>query len=630
MRLMTAALAVCVMFCFSTNVRSAEHPGAAVYARHCAACHDEPDTSRAPTLEAIQQLNAEALRLSLTQGVMQQQATDLSRRELAQVIDYLALKEAESDVWYADMMCSGSKLAVDLEQPVILPRVGVDYQSTRRMSSEQAGLSSADLADLELAWAIGLPDTNALNASPVIVGTTMFYNAGQTGRVLALDVTEPCVKWIYESGTQLRTSVTYGLLGGAPGSGGIESLLLADRQGKVHAIDAATGELIWIAEARHSPNTGISGSPILFEDRVLVSVSGSGVGRGANPEYECCVEHGAVVALDARTGSKLWTYHTMEDAAYTGKTSRTGVKLRGPSGAPIWSTLTVDAARGLVYATTGQNTSLPATNTSDAVLAIDIKTGELRWGFQALANDVWIIGCRTPWELSGPNCPSPEDSVLKDFDFGGAAILVEGSGLSEGKGGHDILLAGQKSGDVWALNPDNGQLLWNHRFGKGTPLGGVHWGMAVDGERVFAPINDPMAMPGAVAEPGMNALAIATGEVLWRQPMTPDCSGERKARHERCDRQYGLSAVPLVVDESVIAGAIDGRLYVFDASTGEITFQYDTLRSFATVNGFAGKGGSIDSHSVFAGAGMLFVGSGYGRFGQPSGNVLLALKPRRH
>lgn len=339
MRLMTAALAVCVMLCVSANARSAEqpeHPGAAVYARHCAACHDEPDTSRAPTLEAIQQLNAEALRLSLTQGVMQQQATDLSRRELAQVIDYLALKEAESDVWYAGMMCSGSKRPVDLEQPIILPRVGVDYQSTRRMSSEQAGLSSADLADLELAWAIGLPDTNALNASPVIVGNTMFYNAGQTGRVLALDVAEPCVKWIYDSGTQLRTSVTYGLLGGVLGSGGTESLLFADRQGKVHAIDAATGELIWKAEARHSPNTGISGSPILFEDRVLVSVSGSGVGRGANPEYECCVEHGAVVALDARTGDKLWTYHTMEDATYTGKTSRTGVKLRGPSGAPIW------------------------------------------------------------------------------------------------------------------------------------------------------------------------------------------------------------------------------------------------------------------------------------------------------
>jgi polyvinyl alcohol dehydrogenase (cytochrome) len=623
MRLMTAALAVCVMLCFSTPARSAErpsHPGAEVYARHCAACHDQPDVSRAPTLEAIQQLNAEALRLSLTQGVMQQQATDLSRRELAQVIDYLALKEAESDVWYAGMMCSGSNRSVDLEQPVILARVGADYQNTRRLSSEQAGLSSADLADLELAWAIGLPDTNALNASPVIVGNTMFYNAPQTGRVLALDVVEPCVKWIYDSGTQLRTSVTFGELG----AGGREALLFADRQGKVHAIDAATGELIWAAEARHSPNTGISGSPILFEDRVLVSVSGSGVGRGANPEYECCVEHGAVLALDARTGDKLWTYHTMEDAVYTGRTSRTGVKLRGPSGAPIWSTLTVDAARRLVYATTGQNTSLPATNTSDAVLAIDIDTGKLRWGFQALANDVWIIGCRTPWELSGPNCPSPEDSVLKDFDFGGAAILVQGKGPSES----DILLAGQKSGDVWALNPDNGQLLWNHRFGKGTPLGGVHWGMAVDGERVFAPINDPMAMPGAVAEPGMNALAIATGEVLWRQPMKPDCSAARKLRHERCDRQYGLSALPLVVDESVIAGAIDGRLYVFDARTGEVTFQYDTLRSFATVNGFPGKGGSIDSHSVFAGAGMLFVGSGYGRFGQPSGNVLLAFKPR--
>src|SRR5690606_10987017 len=158
-------------------------------------------------------------------------------------------------------------------------------------------------------------------------------------------------------------------------------------------------------------------------------VSASGVGRGADPAYECCAEHGAVVALDARSGEKLWTYHTMKDAEYNGRVSRVGVKQRGPSGAPIWPTPTVDAGRALVYATTGQNTSLPATSTSDAVLAIELATGTLRWSFQGLANDVWIIGCRVPWEQSVPNCPSPEDSVLKDFDFGAAAVLAQrGSG----------------------------------------------------------------------------------------------------------------------------------------------------------------------------------------------------------
>jgi len=598
---------------------SPDHPGALVYARHCAACHDEPEATRAPALAALQQLNAETLLLSLTEGVMEEQAAGLSRREMAVLIDYLALKEADNPDWYASMMCPADRRRVDLDQPVVMPVVGVDSHSSRHLSAEQAGLDSAGLENLELAWAIGFPDTTALRSAPVIIGSTLFYNAPQTGRLLALDVREPCVKWVYEAGTQIRTSVAYGRLGET----GPMALVMADRRGQVHAIDASSGEQIWAVEGRHSSGASISGSPTIYEDTIIVPVSGSGVGRGANPEYECCVEHGAVVALDAASGDRLWTWHTMEDATYTGATSRVGVKLRGPSGAPIWSSPTIDEARGLVYVTSGQNTSLPATDTSDAVLAIDMETGELRWGFQALANDVWIIGCRIPWEESGPNCPSPEKSVLKDFDFGGAAILVE---RDEER---DILLAGQKSGDVWAIDPDDGTLIWNQRFGQGTPLGGVHWGMAVDGERVFAPISDPFSFAGSTPEPGMNALDITTGEVLWRHPVSADCSEERKVRFPGCDTRFGLSAIPLVVDESVIAGAVDGRLYIFDADSGERIFLYDTLRDFETVNGVKAQGGAIDAHSVFAGAGMVFVGSGYGRFGQAAGNVLLAFKPRQ-
>jgi polyvinyl alcohol dehydrogenase (cytochrome) len=312
----------------------------------------------------------------------------------------------------------------------------------------------------------------------------------------------------------------------------------------------------------------------------------------------------------------------MPDADYNGRVSRLGVKQRGPSGAPIWSTPTIDAARGLIYATTGQNTSLPATTTSDAVLALELASGALRWSFQALANDVWIIGCRDTPETSTPNCPSPEDSVLKDFDFGAAAVLARTGD------GRDILLAGQKSGDVWALEPDTGRLLWNRRFGQGTPLGGIHWGLAIDGERVFAAINDPgPARPGYQPVPGLNALDIETGEVVWQHALVADCPPARQARYPRCQERFGLSAAPLVVDHSVVAGGLDGRLYVLDARTGTPVFSYDTLRDFDTVNSVAGRGGSIESHSIFAGAGMLFVGSGYGGFGQAPGNVLLAFRP---
>lgn len=596
------------------------HPGAAVYGQYCAACHDQPEATRAPDLSALQQLNADALRLALTRGVMQQQAKDIPRRQLYMLIDYLAAKESDSGEWLAGIMCGDDRRRLNLQTDAALPRVGIDFRSSRHMSAERAGLTSGDLEHLELAWAIGFPDTASLRSSPVIVGRTLFYTAPQTGRLLALDVggASPCVQWVYEAGTELRTSVSYGELG----EGGRRALVLADRRGRVHAVDARTGERIWAAEGRHSDGAGITGAPVLFGDRVIVPVSGSGVGRGADPNYECCVEHGAVVALDAVTGEKLWTYHTTREAEYTGRVSRIGVKQRGPSGAPVWSSPTIDAERGVVYATTGQNTSLPATTTSDAVLAIDLATGKLRWSFQGLADDVWIIGCREDTERSTPNCPSPEESVLKDFDFGAGAVLARRSD------GRDVLLAGQKSGDLWALDPDTGELIWHQRFGQGTPLGGIHWGLATDGKRVFAPVNDPgLPQPGYVPEPGMNAVDIDSGRVVWRSPVRADCSEARKARFPQCAEKYGLSAAPLVVDRSVVAGSVDGRLYIYEAASGRVVFEYDALRDFDTVNGYPGKGGSIDSQSVFAGAGMLFVGAGYGGFRQAPGNVLLAFRP---
>ena len=113
-------------------------------------------------------------------------------------------------------------------------------------------------------------------------------------------------------------------------------------------------------------------------------------------------KHAAVTALNVRTGEKLWEYHTMPTAEYTGQVSSTGVKQRGPSGAPIWTTPTVDEKRGQVYVTTGENTSHPTTNTSDAIIALDLETGEAKWVFQALENDMWNFGWR--WDqivLSG-------------------------------------------------------------------------------------------------------------------------------------------------------------------------------------------------------------------------------------
>jgi len=518
--------------------------------------------------------------------------------------------EVESEEWIADTMCALDNRTINLEQSPSFTFTRSDGNNPRHLDAAQAGLTTDDFPKLELAWALAFPDTSGLRAAPVIVGSTLFYSATDSGRVFALDINSGCAKWVYTADSRLRSSIAY--------SGIDEShvLVFSDSAGMIHNVDARSGERIWIASGQASDNQGmLTGTPVVTGDKVIVPVSGSGVITGGNPNYECCENHGAVTALNVRTGEKLWEYHTMPTAEYTGQVSSAGVKQRGPSGAPIWTTPTVDEKRGQVYVTTGENTSHPTTNTSDAIIALDLETGEAKWVFQALENDMWNFGC----SARGPNCIILEDTNSVDFDFGGPAILVETPD-------RDLLIAGQKSGDLWALDPDTGSLVWNQRIGEGTALGGNHWGIASNFDRAFMTINDPKGMNGN-SKPGIYSYFVGTGEPSWFYEVQPECNDERSERLRRCESLFGFSATPLSVDGAVITGGLDGRLFVFNSESGELIYEYDTVRDYETINGVEGYGGSIDSHSISAGSGMVFVGSGYGQFRQVPGNVLLAFKP---
>ena len=518
--------------------------------------------------------------------------------------------EVESEEWIADTMCALDNRTINLEQSPSFTFTRSDGNNPRHLDAAQAGLTTDDFPRLELAWALAFPDTSGLRAAPVIVGSTLFYSATDSGRVFALDINSGCAKWVYTADSRLRSSIAYSEIDES------HVLVFSDSAGMIHTVDARSGERIWIASGQASDNQGmLTGTPVVTGDKVIVPVSGSGVITGGNPNYECCENHGAVTALNLRSGEKLWEYHTMPAAEYTGQVSSTGVKQRGPSGAPIWTTPTVDEKRGQVYVTTGENTSHPTTNTSDAIIALDLETGEAKWVFQALENDMWNFGC----SARGPNCIILEDTNSVDFDFGGPAILV-------GMPDRDLLIAGQKSGDLWALDPDTGSLVWNQRVGEGTALGGNHWGIASNFDRAFMTINDPKGMNGN-SKPGIYSYFVGTGEPSWFYEVQPKCNDERSERLRRCESLFGFSATPLSVDGAVITGGLDGRLFVFNSESGELIYEYDTVRDYETINGVEGYGGSIDSHSISAGSGMVFVGSGYGQFRQVPGNVLLAFKP---
>lgn len=599
------------------ELQESDHPGARIFLENCTSCHlsaDAPGAGEAaPTIESLQSLTAASLEFAINEGVMYGQASVLPNEDKAAIVDFLAVEEDDS--WIAATMCDVNNRVVDLSQTVHLSKFGVSSTGSRNMSAEQAGLSTVDMGNLEVRWALAFPDVSALRASPVMVGSTLFFSATGSRKVLALDAESGCAKWVFNSPTRLRSSLSYGELG----VGGTPAIVFGDGEGFVYALDAETGAQIWASDVRsHGRGVRLTGSMTLHEDKIFVPVSASGVSQGGTPTFECCVGHGEVVALDAATGTIEWVYHTMQEAEYTGEVNSLGVRLRGPSGAPIWTTPTIDEKRNSVYVTTGENTSHPATNTSDAIIALDIDSGEEKWAFQGMVHDVWNVACG---RVQGPNCPNQAPSTLADKDFGGAATLVE---REEG----DVLLAGQKTGDLWALNPDTGALLWNQRIGTGSTLGGNHWGIATDGERVFHPINDPGQARGTyVPQPGMYSFFVGTGEPSWSFKVEADCE-DRSERLRNCATRHGLSTTPLLVGGALVSAGVDGRLYIFDKETGEILFEYDTVREYETVNGVLGLGGAIDSHSIAAGGGMLFINSGYGRMGGTPGNVLLAFAPK--
>ena len=137
-------------------------------------------------------------------------------------------------------------------------------------------------------------------------------------------------------------------------------------------------------------------------------------------------------------------------------------------------------------------------------------------------------------------------------------------------------------------------------------------------------INDPGGMNGSSRRASIPTFSVPEAQLVFE--VTSDCEG-RSDRLRRCEGLYGFSAAPLTVDGAVITAGLDGRLFVFDAESGDTLFKFDTAVDFETVNGVEGYGGSIDSHAIAAGSGMVFVGSGYGSFSQVSGNVLLAFRP---
>jgi polyvinyl alcohol dehydrogenase (cytochrome) len=388
-------------------------------------------------------------------------------------------------------------------------------------------------------------------------------------------------------------------------------LLFGDTTGWFYSVDAENGELLWKKRPESHEATRLTGAAMAYQGTVYIPVASWEEGRATNPDYPCCTFRGSVVALRIKDGSQIWKTYTI-----TEKSKQTGKNQFGPSGVGVWSTPALDSKRGVLYVTTGNNFSAPTTSMSDAVMALELATGRIVWVKQTTAGDNWNTLCNQKG-----NCPGP------DYDFGAPAILEK---LDSGR---SILLAGQKSGMVYALDPDRkGEILWKARVGMGGTAGGVEWGMASDGQKVYAASSDVVRVAPVTPDPldpranpadpklggGLTALRIATGEKVWYAPPIL-CSPTAKLGCSPA-QSAAVTAIPGVV----FSASLDGHLRAYSAEDGKILWDVDTVRDYQTVNGVPASGGSLNGPGPVVVGGMLFVNSGYVRLGSTPGNVLLA------
>jgi len=393
--------------------------------------------------------------------------------------------------------------------------------------------------------------------------------------------------------------------------GDIEIQNLSRNGANVIAVDRRTGALRWITRVDSHITAEITGSPVIYGDTVYVGVSSAEEGFAlAGTLYACCTFRGSVVALDAHNGKLLWKTYIMPE---------NGGKPGGYSGGAVWQPPAIDPVRGQLYVGTGNNYSAPDSvlqceqqaidnnnpdpdcaapdDHFDTALALDLADGHIRWSKRLLEYDVWTVSCIVSIPGETP-CPVPTGP---DYDLGGS-----GPNLLPKLG---LVGFGQKSGNYWALNPDNGDIQWRTQVGPGGSTGGIQWGTATDGWRIYAAISNNGQVPYTLVPGGQeitwgawSALDVATGKLIW----------------QTADPTIGAfdSGSVSVANGVMYAGSQSGSMYALDAATGKVLWS------------FASGGTVVDGPSIVDG--VVYWGSGYSNPGTANNKLYaFSLKRRR-
>ncbi len=569
---------------------------AAIYKAKCAVCHDHP-VGRIPSRSTIKTLPAQQVVYDLTFGVMQPQGLGLSVQEIAALASFLTGKSSTPGPQPKPdaNMCRNPGGPISLNGPR-WNGWGHDVGNSR--FQPQPGFTASDIPKLKVKWVFAYPGP-LVGSQPTVVGGRVFV-ATTTGLVYSLNARTGCTYWTFQADSEIRSALSVGEV--HTSTSPKVAVFGADlMKANAYAIDADTGKLFWKTKIDPHPLARITGSPVYYHNRLYVPTSSQEEGFGAMSNYSCCTARGSVVALNASTGKILWTSYPIRQKPKPFKKTSTGVQMYGPAGGSIWSAPTIDPKRHVIYVGTGDSFTDVPTDATDAIVAMEMDSGHIKWIFQATKHDNYLFGCSVPGKGI---CPNP---VGPDYDFGSSPIL------HTEPGGKQVLLAGQKSGIVYELDPDNGKLLWKKQVGPGSMGGGVVWAITANADSVFVPIANQ-------SDSSLSALKISDGATIWHDPAPKgDCAWGKQG----CSGAE--SAAISLIPGAVFSGAADGRLRAYSTKDGSVLWEFDTAaKTYNAVNGVPAHGGTLGTEGPTIANGMLYVNSGEGRFTGHRGNALIA------
>ncbi len=566
-------------------------------------CHGNANVERAPSPAAIREMSPEKIYEALTTGAMKGQGASLTEDQRRMVATFMSGRPLGSlqqgDAKNMPNQCASNPPLSDPASSPAWNGWGVDTSNSRFQSAKAAGLTADQVPRLKLKWAFGYPTGLSAFGQPSVVSGRVFVGT-DIGYIYSLDAKTGCVYWSYQTKGSVRNAIS---VGAVKGRGATKyGVFFGDAHANVYGLDAQDGHPLWTSKVDDHFVARITAAPTFYNGQLFVPVSSSEEFTAATLDYPCCTSRGSVVALDASTGQRIWKTYVVDEPKPTRKNSK-GVQNYAPAGGSVWNSPTVDPQRNAIYFGTGDAETEPAPKTTDAIMAVDIKTGKVLWVYQAQADDAFLGGCNGPGKTD--NCPSENGP---DLDIGNSPILRT---LSNGK---RVLVAATKDGNVIALDPDrNGAVVWHTNVAPSDPnatgtnaflarLGGIVWGGASDGRNLYY----------GLSRGGMVAVQLTTGEKLWYTPFA------------KPGTRVNNSAATTAIAGVAFVGGSDGKLHALSTGDGHILWEYDTAHEYTTVNNVPAKGGAIGSPGPAIAGGMLFIGSGYGITGSNFGNVLLA------